>query len=103
MKSVPDCPKATHPLKAWRLTQKTWHSKWKRMIPMPIHVAAAMGGWPAPTWAAWEKYPEDGGLIPTHDNMVKIFAITGGQVRPDHFYLLPRREDMRECKLAANG
>lgn len=90
MAELTNRPETTHPLQAWRLTQRHWHATWKRHIPLPVSEAAKRVGVTSPTWAAWELYPDEGGLMPNPENMLKIYEITGHQVRPDHFYRLPR-------------
>lgn len=78
-----------HPLKAWRLTQRYYHARHKKLVPMTASEAARRVGATPIMWTSWEKYPgEAGAAIPTYANMIKIYELTGGHVRPDHFYML---------------
>lgn len=77
-----------HPLKAWRLTQTYPQPKTGRPVPMAVSEAARRVGCSVPTWIAWEKYPDEPGhMMPSHENMMKIFRMSDRQVRPDHFHL----------------
>lgn len=37
---------------------------------------------------AWHKW-ESGQHLPSREQMIQIFILTEGEVRPDHFYQLP--------------
>lgn len=87
---IDPAPRPTHPLKAWRETQRVWDDKRKINRPMKISDAARSLAIPYQTWMAWERYRgEPGHRMPSPENQQSIFKMTRGQVRPDHFHNLP--------------
>lgn len=67
---------AIHPLKLWRLTQKVGDEK------MSATYAAQAIGVAVSSWSVWEN----GQKVPSPEQMRKIYMLTRGQVRPDHFH-----------------
>lgn len=90
----------THPLKAWRETQRRIDSTTKQPVPLSISMAAAALGVSYQTWWAWELYPDEKGhKLPDRRYMIALYRYTNGQVPPNHFYNLP---DLRaEAAVAA--
>lgn len=65
---------ATWKLKAWRDERSLTQAQ-----------AALLIGTNKRQWLLMER----GRTIPNHDNMVRLFVVTEGSVRPDDFYALP--------------
>jgi hypothetical protein len=88
----------THPLKAWRMTQRVWIAARKEYRTMTITDAATKFGVPYQTWMAWEKFEDEARFRrPDGANLKKLFLFTKGAIRPDHFHPI---DDWRE-ELAA--
>jgi hypothetical protein len=86
------------PLAAWRKTQRRLNHRTKEPETLTQARACREFGVAQPVWRAWEMQPGSQEFkMPDPRNMVKIFVFTRGQVRPDHFYKLPRLRD-REGK-----
>ena len=92
---TPHGTRRTHPLMAWRMTQRVWDFAKREFRAMRVADAARKLGVPYQTWNAWERYlDEDGSRDPGREHKKQIFLFTRGAIRPDHFY--PMDEWRRE-------
>ena len=90
-------PRGEHPLKAWRTRQLVLDDGGTCRRSMRLLDVTKVYGIPHTTWHGWERWPEEKGFRRPDDvNMKMLFVLTGGEVRPDHFY--PIDEWQRELK-----
>lgn len=75
-----------HPLTVWREAQAV-PAENGGTRPMRMIDAAALYTIPVNTWWGWERWPgEPGFRRPDAANMQRLGEITGGAVRPEHYY-----------------
>jgi hypothetical protein len=74
-----------HPLKAFRLRQLIEKPDGSTRPMSQVEMAARFPVAP-PVYHSWERWPEEGGKIPSPDNMRRIRELTNREVTADDFY-----------------
>jgi hypothetical protein len=80
-------PLPVHPLKAFRLRQQVEKPDGSTRPMSQVEMAARYPVAP-PVYHSWEMWPEQGGKIPSPDNMRRTAELTNGEVTADDFYRL---------------